>query len=85
MDTEIVTVTVTEKERVITGSGDSMSSKYLVFTDTETFQVTDSLFHFRWDSSDFYGRLKEGQKIRVQVCGWRVPFMSMYRNMLEVK
>ena len=80
-DTEVVTVTVTDRERVTS----SERSYYLVYTDSETFTVSDTIWHFRYDSSDFYGSLKRGDKIRVKVCGWRVPFMSMYRNMLEVR
>ena len=80
-DTEVVTVTVTDRERVTT----SESSYYLVYTDSETFTVSDTIWHLRYDSSDFYGSLKRGQKIQVQVCGWRVPFLSMYRNMLFIR
>lgn len=53
--TDQVTAQVTGKE-VKNGSE---SSKYLVFTDKEVFEVTDCVF---------------------EVDGWRVPILSMYRN-----
>lgn len=77
-------VTITDKERIVERSGESTSSKYLVFTDTETFENTDSLWHFKFDSSDIYGKFQPGQVCDLTVTGFRVSFMSMYRNILEV-
>jgi hypothetical protein len=43
---------VRSKERVAMGNN---SAKYLVFTNVETFEITDSLAENRFDSSDMYG------------------------------
>ena len=80
---DTVTFTITEKERVTTGSGKSTSSKYLIFTDRETFENTDSIFLGKFDSSDVYGRLKVGQKYEATVVGWRIGFLSLYRNIVR--
>ena len=82
---EVVNITVTGKERVITGSGDSMSSKYLVFTETETFKNTDSMIFGKWNSSDLYSKLREDQQYKATVAGWRIPFLSMYRNIIKLQ
>ena len=37
---DTVTITVTDKERVVKRNGNSVSSKYLVFTETETFDAS---------------------------------------------
>lgn len=80
---EVVEVVVTGKERVTYGSGREISSKYLVFTETETFENTDSLFAGKFNSSDLYGYLRAGQACRFRVLGFRVPFLSMYRNVIS--
>jgi len=82
--TEDIQITVTDKERIVDGSGENLSSKYLVFTETETFENTDALIFGKWNSSDIQGKLKVEDKYKVRVAGWRVPFLSMYRNIIKV-
>jgi len=72
-----VTVTVTEKERV--------DGTYLVFTDLETLKNEDDLLFFKFNSSDLYGSLKEGQTYDFRVAGWRVPLLSWYRNVVAIE
>lgn len=81
-----VEFTVDRRERVTTGSGDSVHSYYLVWTqEGEVFSVTDSWSFMRFDSSDRYGKLKEGHRFRAQVAGWRVGFLSWYRNAIDIE
>jgi hypothetical protein len=74
------TITVTRTESISTGD----SHKYLVFTDGEVFQCTDSVAFMRFNSSDVYGQLAAGHKYRVRVAGWRIPILSSYRNIMDV-
>jgi hypothetical protein len=76
---ETVTTVVKSKEWV----NSKESSKYLVFTSGETFQNSDTIWHGKWSSSDLYGSLEEGTKYRLTVYGWRIPFFSVYRNIIE--
>lgn len=84
---ETVTFTVTGKERIVetSGSGETLSvdSKYLVFTDVETFENTDMLFAGKFNSSDVQGKLFVDSTYTATVYGWRIPFLSMYRNLGE--
>jgi hypothetical protein len=80
---ETVMATVTKTERITTGSGDSISHKYLVFTTQETFENSDCLWYGKFNSSDVQGRLTPGQ-YSMKVYGWRIPFMSRYRNIVDV-
>ena len=80
---ETVEAVVTDKDRVTERSGDSASSRYLIFTKSETFENSDSLWHWKWDSSDLYGSMQERELYRLTVTGLRVPFLSMYRNVVE--
>jgi hypothetical protein len=82
---EEITIKVTEKERIVEGSGKSTSSKYLVFTEDEVFENTDSIWFFKFSSSDLQGQLKEGEEYKVKVCGFRIPFLSSYRNIIEIQ
>lgn len=82
---ETVTFTVTDKDRIVTGSGEGVSSKYLVFTDIETFENTDSFLRLKFASSDLQGSLKVGETYTAEVYGWRVPVFSTYRNIVEVQ
>ena len=81
---DTTTFTVRDKERVITGTGENMSSKYLVFTESETFKNSDCMVRGKWNSSDVYSQLQPGTTYTATVYGWRIPFMSSYRNILTV-
>lgn len=88
-DTEYI-ITITDKERIYEGSGDSSSSKYLVFGDDENdnslvFENTDCFIRGKWNSSNLQGKMKEGNTYRVTVVGYRVPFFSMYQNIIKVE
>ena len=82
---EMVDIVVVDKDRITTGSGESMSSKYLIFTETETFENTDSLTRWKFNSSDIQGQLRVGQAYQVEVYGYRIPFLSQYRNIVDVE
>lgn len=70
---------IVDKERVTTGE----SSRYLIFSETEVFENTDSLFHLKFLSSDVYRDINIGDVCDFQVYGWRVGFLSMYRNIIS--
>jgi hypothetical protein len=81
---ETLAVTILDKERIVeTGQNGSVSSKYLVFTDGEVFENTDSLLMFKFNSSDVQGEMQVGSLCELKVYGWRIPFLSMYRNIAE--
>ena len=78
---ETVVAEVIKTERVQTSKG---MGKYLVFTTGETFQNTDTVWHGKFDSSDLHGQLKPGS-YKFRVVGWRIPLLSVYRNIIEVE
>lgn len=81
---EYVTFTVTDKERIVNNTSEGTRSKYLVFTDKGTFENTDSLFYWKWNSSDLYGRIRKGETYKAHVYGFRVGFLSWYKNIVSV-
>ena len=83
--TDIV-VTVTEKERIVESNGKLTTSKYLVFTENEVFEnVDEMILFFKFNSSDLQGKLHVGETYKLTVWGWRINFLSTYRNILKVQ
>jgi hypothetical protein len=76
---ETVCSRVTEKERIITAD----SSKYLIFTEAEVFENTDDFSVLKTNSSDFYARIEKGKTYCFSVVGFRVSFLSWYRNIIS--
>lgn len=82
---DTATFTVTGKERVTSTDGDQISSYYLIFTDNETFKNVDDPVFLKFNSSDLYGKLQIGETYRAEVRGFRVPFLSEYRNIISAE
>lgn len=78
-------ITISDKERITTGSGNDMKSKFLVYTENEVFENTDALMVLKFNSADVQNHLKTDSTYTVKVMGWRVPFLSMYRNIITIK
>lgn len=77
---EKVTAKVTDKTRITEREGNGY---YLIFTDEETFKDSDSLFYGKFNSSDLYGKIKIGKEYDFIVTGFRIPILSMYRNIVK--
>lgn len=72
--------------------GDRVRQKYLVScTDVNNereqmvFEITDSLFAFRWNSSDVYASIDVGKVYKMEVGGGRTPIMSWYPNIYKAE
>ncbi len=83
--TETLTIRVKDKDITTVSTGKSTESKYLIFTDDEVFEESDEMFRGKFNSSDVYNELEVGSVYRVKVIGFRIPFLSMYRNIIEVE
>lgn len=74
---------VIDKERVC----DRDDCQYLVYTEDGTFKITDTWGILtpsaRFNSSDVYGRIKEGPAT-LDVIGWRIGFFSEYPIIINV-
>ena len=78
-----VTITVTDKERIVE-KGEDGGSYYLVFTEDDAYKNEDALFYGKFKSSSLQAQLKEGETYRVKVYGWRIGFLSMYPNIVKI-
>lgn len=85
------TVTITDKERVTTQASEGQNdSKYLIYGEDENgktyvFEDTDTLFRGKFNSSDVYGALKEGETYELTVIGFRVHILNWYENIIDFK
>lgn len=52
-------------------------------SETEIFQNEDSYSFWKFDSNDVLMNIETGQTYEFKVAGWRVHFLSMYRNIIE--
>lgn len=81
-----VEVFVTEKGTKRSGS----TEKYLIYCvddsgESRVFEITDSLFAGRFNSSDLYAEVKEGHRYKMLIAGYRVSFFSWYSNLYNVE
>ena len=78
--TRSVTITVTDK------APSTDSKPYRIFTEQgETFSIKDTFWHWRFNSSDLYGKLRVGKTYKCDAFWVRIPWPggSTYRNLLN--
>lgn len=86
---DVVEITVTDKERIVESNGETVTSKFLVYTETdqgvEVFENRDDLWLMKFNSRDVQAELERDGTYVARVYGWRIPFLSMHRNIIDVK
>ena len=84
MYTSQYTVEVVKTE--ITGN-----NNYMVFGKDQntgnicTFTLNDSLWHGVWNTADMYAQLVVGKTYTFRASGWRIPLLSKFPNIIEIK
>ena len=80
------TITVTDKTTKV----DNNRSRYLIFDNQDVYEITDAIYIIgsdagaaRFNSSDIYGYMQEGQTYNVHTVGMRVPLLSWYPNIIS--
>lgn len=72
---EDITVQVTGAERY--------DGKWIILTQTESFENTDVWYRWKFNSSDLQGRLRPGATCEVRAVGFRFDILSIYRNITK--
>ena len=87
MNTHEEVSTVCSKESVQTGSGDSRSHEYRIYTSSQTYVVKDYYGSngTRFNSADLYGRIEVGRVYRIKSFGYRVPALSRFWNIETIE
>lgn len=88
--TETVTINVVEKERIAKTSSDSdgkVSTRIEnnVYSETETYEVSDNLWLWHFTSGTVYASIKEGQTCDVTLSGYRVGILSWRQNIIKAE
>ena len=85
-NTHTEVVTVCDKGSVQTGSGDSRSHEFRLYTSGATYVVKDYYGSdgVRFNSADIYGRIQVGETYIFKSYGYRIPWMSYFWNITEV-
>ncbi len=73
--------TVKSLERINTKD----SGYYLVLTDKGAYKNTDSLIQMKFNSSDLQSTFENGKQYTCTTNWFRVPLLSMYRNIISCK
>lgn len=77
-------ITVTDKNINIKGNAESgIKHVYMIFSEEGVYQNTDTIAYFKYNSSYVYSKLKIGETYNCLVYGFRVPFLSMYKNIVS--
>jgi len=80
---KVVTVTGVTTKRMNRHGKDQ--DVYLVFTDDQTYRNTDTLYYFKFNSSDVQGKLIQTGRFRIEYYGFRIPILSKYRNIIKAE
>jgi len=81
--TKSVTFTVRDKTTKTDCNNGSCSSKYLIYTNKGVYQDTDSVWFFKFRSSDLYGNLQRGHRYTCKTAGYRIGLTSSYPNLIK--
>ena len=81
-----VVVTVTDKDRIV--DFDTKESKYLIMGKDEegnpvVYENTDNFIIGKFTSSNFQAGIEIGKTYTFTVVGIRVPYLSMYENIID--
>ena len=60
-------------------------SKYLVKCGNEVYEISDLFFIGKFNSSDIYASLKVNHEYKITSTGYRIPFLSWYKNINKVQ
>jgi hypothetical protein len=79
-------------QEVLTGTIESTvvdrGNTYFVFQlddgTKQIFENEDTIWFLKFNSGNLLMELKAGNSYQVLVAGWRVPFFSMYRNIITI-
>lgn len=81
-----VVCTVTDMDRTTKVVDGQSSTDIRVWTEEcGVLSMNDSLVGLSFDTADKYGMLKKGQKYEFHTFGWRIPVLSQFPNITEVR
>ena len=56
----------------------------IVDENNNVYCIADSLYPWRYDSSNVYARIQIGHTYHCELYGWRIPFLSWWQNAMNI-
>lgn len=81
-------VNVTTKQCKVTDKESVTKDKihqYRLYTTCGTIVVEDQLARLNFSSADIYGGVEVGKTYNIVTSGFRIPFLSMFPSVVEIK
>ena len=76
-------IQITVKDKYIKNA--KSDGKYLIVdTENNTYEITDLFFKGKFNSTDIYNQLEEGNTYEIEISGYRIPIFSMYPNINKI-
>ena len=67
------------------GNGSTWTN-FMVYTkDGRSLKNTNSLWYWKWRSTELNAKLQKGKKYRATIYGWRIGAFNVYPNIVSVK
>jgi hypothetical protein len=82
---EVITDTVIRLEKLPIISGSTTKYRYIVVCQREIFICENSIVNLKFNNSDIFFHLQEGEEYTFEVCGIGKTIMTDYRNILSYK
>jgi len=89
LNVEHYTGTVVDKYQKATFSNDTGKDRFYVVVDVSNdsrvvFVNEDEFFKWKFNSADVQASLEVGKHYEITTVGWRIPFLSMFKNIIKV-
>ena len=75
---------VVGKERITnSNSNGQVESFYLIYTEAGTLKLEDELLYGNFNSSDWYGQIRQDSTYTFETVGYRIGYLSEYPNIVK--
>jgi len=75
---------VVGKERITNSDGNgNIQSYYLIYTEAGTLKLEDELLYGNFNSSDWYGQIRQDSTYSFETIGYRIGYLSEYPNIVK--
>lgn len=75
---------VVGKERITSSNSEgSVSSYYLIYTEAGPLKLEDELWYGNFNSSDWYGQIRQDSTYTFETVGYRIGYLSEYPNIVK--
>jgi len=81
---QTIRTTVTDKERITNSNGEGrIVSYYLIYTEAGTLKLEDEFLYGNFNSSDWYGQIRQDSTYTFETIGYRIGYLSEYPNIVK--